>query len=291
MDTLDPRLLRISIDIGGKLKQYDQNFEIVAAGCKYANANQNECEVKLTNLDQATRDYLLTECSPFNKNRKRKTLIVEAGRVSTGYGLVFVGDMTNAIGSQPPDITVTLKAATSDYSKGKIVATSQPGTAPLFNIASRVASDLGLALNFQASPKMVSNYSYSGSAAKQVDHVGACGRINAYVDDGTLVLKDFNVPLSGRTRVVNIDTGMIGIPEFTEHGVKVRMLFDNRTVIGGGLMLTSKINPAVNGLYVIAKLGFELASRDTPFYYVAEAVRADGAVPVSTKRKSKAKPK
>jgi len=275
MLTLDPRLLRIGIEIDGQLKTYD-GLAMTVSGTKYANANQNECEVKITNLDKATRDYLLTETSPFNKNKKRKILTVEAGRVSTGYSLVFSGDITNAVGAQPPDITLTLKAAAGDFAKGEIIARSQPGTAPLENIATRVAKDLGLSLNFEAKPKQISNYTYTGSAVKQVEQLGAMGRVNAFIDDLALVVKDFNAPLAGRTRELSLDTGMIGIPEFTDQGIKVKMLFDNQTVLGGGLNITSKMNPAADGLYTVYKLTFELASRDTPFYYIAEATRAAG---------------
>lgn len=273
---LDPRLLRISVEINGQLKSYE-DLEMSASGTKYANANQNECEVKLTNLDKTTRDYLLTETSPFNKNKTRKLLRVEAGRVSTGYSLVFQGDITNAIGAQPPDITLALKAAAGDFAKGDIVARSQPGVVPMRNIAARIAQDLGLSLNFQASAKQISNFSHTGSAAKQVELLGQLGRVNAYVDDAALVVKDWNKPLADRVREVNLDTGMIGIPEFTETGIKVKLLFDNQTVLGGALRVTSRLNPAANGLYTVAKLGFELASRDTPFYYIAEATRSAGA--------------
>lgn len=269
---LDPRLLRIGIEVGGQLKLYE-GLAMTASGTKFANANQNECEVKITNLDQATRDYLLTETSPFNKNKKRKVLTVEAGRVSTGYSLVFSGDITNAVGAQPPDITITLKAATGDHAKGDIIATSQPGVAPLRNIAARVAQDMGLALDFQATPKQIANYTFTGSKVKQVEQLGVLGRVNAYIDDTTLVVKDFNAPLAKRTRELNLDTGMIGVPEFTEQGIKVKMLFDNQTVLGGGINITSRLNPAANGLFTVSKLGFELASRDTPFYYIAECAR------------------
>lgn len=276
MAELDPRLLRIGIEINGVLHQFE-GLDMTASGTKYANANQNECEVKITNLDKATRDFLLTETSPFNKNKRRKLLTVEAGRVSTGYALVFTGDITSAIGAQPPDIALTLKAMTGDYAKGVIIARSQPAVAPLRNIAAKVAGDLGLALRFEATPKQISNYTYTGSAVRQVEHLGRMGRVNAFIDDKTLVVKNFNTALVRTIRELNLDSGLIGIPEFTEQGVKVKMLFDNQTTLGSGLRVTSILNPAVNGLYTVYKLGFELASRDTPFYYIAECTRAAGA--------------
>jgi len=273
MSTLDPRIVLIGIEVNGVLKTYDDLY-VIASGTKYANANQNECEVKIANLDKATRDYLLTETSPFNKNRRRKLLRVEAGRRSTGTALVYQGDITSATGSQPPDIMLTLKSATGDYLKGDIVSRSSAGATPLRSLAQRIAADLRLSLQFEAKDKQIANYSFAGGALKQVDQLGVMGRVNAFVDDGKLIVKDYNVPLAGRTRVLNKDTGMIGIPEFTEYGVKVRMLFDNQTVIGGGLDIRSEMNPAADGLYTVSKLGFEIASRDVPFYYIAEATRA-----------------
>lgn len=283
MAELDPRLLRIGIEVNGQLKLYE-GLAMTASGTKYANANQNECEVKISNLDKATRDYLLTETSPFNKNKRRKLLTVEAGRKSTGYTLVFQGDITNATGGQPPDISLTLKAATGDYAKGNVIAQSMPGTAPLQNIASRVAQDLGLGLNFQAKAKQIANYTFTGAAIKQVEQLGAMGRVNAFVDDASLVVKEWNQPLQGRVREVNLDTGMIGIPEFTDQGIKVKILFDNQVVLGGGINVTSKLNPAANGLYTIYKLGFELASRDNSFYYICECTRADGVKPEAIRK-------
>ena len=52
------------------------------------------------------------------------------------------------------------------------------------------------------------------------------------------------------------------------------MLFDNQTVIGGAIELESDLYPLLNGRYVIYKLQFQLANRDTPFYLTAECRRA-----------------
>lgn len=271
-DRLDLRILRIGVEVDGRLKFYD-GLNLAASGTKYANANQNECDVKITNLDRATADYLLTETSPLNDNRTPKRLIVEAGRDSTGAATVFEGDITSAVGSQPPDITISIKAKTGNFQKGNIVGRSSAGKTPLSNIAQNVASDLGLKLDFQATDKQIANYSHSGAALKQVDKLGTTGAVSAYINNGTLVVKDINVALKGRTRVLNIDTGMIGIPEFTEQGIKAKMLFDNQTDLGYGLDITSIMLPAANGLYIVYKLAFDLTSRDTAFYLMAEATR------------------
>jgi hypothetical protein len=272
MTELDPRRVRISIEVNGVLNAYE-GLDMRASGTKYANANQNECEVVITNLDKETRDFLLTETSPFNANRTPKRFIVEAGRESYGLSRVYVGTIATVVPTQPPDIGLTFKALTANHKKSDVIARSQPGQVSLRRLAGQVADDLDLSLIFEADDKRVANYNFSGGALKQVDKLGEMGRVSAYVDDDRLIVKNANAPLANQIRLLNLDTGLIGIPEVTEHGVKVKFLFDNITTLGGALRLQSALYPTVNGDYQIYKLGFDLASRDLPFYWVAEAKR------------------
>ena len=57
------------------------------------------------------------------------------------------------------------------------------------------------------------------------------------------------------------------------NNLKVKFLLDNQTTLGSSLEIQSQQYPAANGTYVIYKLGFQIANRDTPFYYIAEAAR------------------
>lgn len=268
----DPRIVKVSIEVNGLLKTYD-GFSIYASGTKFANANQNECEIKIFNLDKATRDYILTETSPFNLNRTPKRAIVEAGRQSYGTTKIYSGNIVSSVASQPPDIGITLKCLTGNFLKGNIVARYHSAQTPLDVIAKQISSDLSTTLDFQAANKNVSNFNFSGSSLKQVDALNAMGDVNAFIDNDVLVVKNVNQPIPNRTRVLNMDSGMIGIPEITEQGLKVKFLLDNITTLGGMLRVQSVSNPATNGDYVIYKLGFEIASRDTPFYWIAEGKR------------------
>lgn len=269
---LDPRIVRVTIQVGSKLKTYD-GIAITANGTKYANSLQNECEITLTNLDRNTQDYILTETSPYNRNRSLKSVLVEAGRQSYGVAKIFRGNIVSSTLSQPPDIAVTLKCLTGNFLKGNILAQSFGQAATVKQISQQFAQNSGLALNFQATDKNVGNYAYNGSALKQVGQIGSLGGVDAYIDDDNFIVKNSFVPLTNTLRILNADTGMIGIPQFTEQGIRVKFLLDNRTTLGGSLQIESSIYPAINGRYVIYKLGFEIANRDTPFYYIAEASR------------------
>ena len=88
-----------------------------------------------------------------------------------------------------------------------------------------------------------------------------------------MVVKDINLPLPNFMRVLNLESGMVGKPEFTEQGCKVKFLIDPRTKLGGALKVISKTTPTANGVYIIYKLSFFVASRDVDFYYAAETTR------------------
>lgn len=271
-NALDPRIVKVSIEVNNQIKTYEGLF-ITATGTKYANPNQNEAEITIYNLDRTTQDYILTETSPYNFNRTPKIIRLEAGRVSYGTALIYSGNIVSSKPSQPPDIGVTMKCLTGNFYKGLMVSNGMAGAVPLSVIAGRVAQSINSTLIFQTTDKTIANYAYTGSALGQIEHLGSAGGINAFVDNASLILKTIGLPLNNTTRIINADTGMIGIPELTERGIKCKFLLDNRTTLGGGMTITSKIYPACNGTYVIYKLGFEVSNRDTPFYYIAEGLR------------------
>lgn len=272
MDNIDPRIVRVSVEVAGHTNIYE-DLKIIATGTRFADANQNQCEVTIFNMDQATRDYILTETSPFNKNRKRKRVTIEAGRLSYGTAVIYIGDIISATITQPPDIGLKMNALTGNFKKGDILGRGRGSKDSLSNISGGVARDNEVGLRFEATDKTIGNYQHNGSALSQIDTLGDCGDVDAYLDNNVLVVKDKRIPLKGTIRKLSINTGMIGIPELTEHGIKVSFFIDSTTTVGSGIEVESVENKSVNGLYVIYKLGFNIANRDIPFYYVAEAIR------------------
>lgn len=276
---LDLRLIRVGIEVDGRINWYASLMDgktamkIRVSGTKYANPLQNDCTVVITNLSHTTRDYIITQASPYNKSPTPKRLIVEVGRVSTGVMQLFIGDIISAEPSQPPDIALTIKALTQNAAAQVLSARSGGPATKLSVLSKSVADDLGLALDFQADEKNVANYQHSGAALKQVEKLQTAGGVSAYIDDGVLVVKNARLPLNGRARILSKTTGMIGIPKPDEKGLKVSMFIDADTVLGGGLILRSQINKAANGDYVITQLGFDAESHGPSFYYHALALR------------------
>ena len=277
MTVVDQRILRVGIEVSGEIRWYEgsggSGLAIKASGTKGATDTQNTADVTITNLSKAVRNYILTETSPFNKNRTPKKLIIEAGRVSTGTARLFVGNITKSSPTQPPDIGLNMTAQTGAFKKGDVVARSGAARENLSAIAGRVAGDLEANLTFEATDKQIANYSFSGATLRQVNALAEAGGVDAYLDDETLVVKDRGKPLRNRVKIIDNSTGMIGIPEASERGVSVRILFDLQTDLGGQIDLTSELNPALDGAYTIYKIDFDLASREAPWYLDIEASR------------------
>jgi len=276
---IDPRILRVGITINDELRVFE-DLAITAQGSKFASATQNETVIKIANLDKETRDFLATEGTPFNRIRqqKRQKIFLEAGRESTGVTMLFIGDITLVTITQPPDIWTTIKAVTSQYQKGDIITTSEGPLSTLSAISKKAADKLGLSHQFEATDKQISNYGYTGSATKQVDKIAELGDIDTFIDDDKLVVKNKGTPIKGDIRLISAETNMIGMPEFTDFGVKVKFLFDIHAKVGQQVKIKSEFYPAANGVYNIFKLNFDLSNRDTPFYYMAETLRPGGSV-------------
>jgi hypothetical protein len=273
MTTIDQRILRVGIEVSGQIRWYESPLAITAKGSKVVSDTKNTADVTITNLSKAVRNYILTETSPFNKNKTPKKLIIEAGRRSTGTARLFVGDIVSSSPTQPPDIGLNMKAETGAFKKGEIVARSGEAKEKLSAIAARVATDLDATLVFEAQDKFIANYSFSGASIRQVTALAEAGGVDAFQDDETLVVKDQGKPLKNRVKIIDNTTGMIGIPEATERGVSVQILFDLQTDLGGQIDLTSELNPALDGSYTIFKIDYDLASRDKPWYLNIEAER------------------
>lgn len=273
MPSFDDRLLQVELIYGDQQLTLSQDMAITVSGSKYVDPIQNECSITIANLMRTTRDQLATHLTPFDYSQVRKHVRVSAGRVSTGLSVLYVGDIVDCQPSQPPDIILTIKSKTAQFFKNDILAQSYAIVAPLSTITGDIAKSMQLGHQFEATDRNIRNYAYTGSKALQVDNVCRAGSIDAYIDDNKLVVKNKGQSLANMSHVLSAATGMVGIPEMTEYGVRVRCLFTANVQLGGELDLVSESNPSLNGKYTIYRTGFELASRDTAFYTIIEATR------------------
>lgn len=262
----DSRIVQVSILFpeGALLLE---GLSIYAIGQKFQGAAFNTCECRIYNLTKEQRNYILSRTSPLNNPRTPIPMVLSVGRESYGTFELFSGYIQKSSTTQPPDIGITLVALTNSFLVGTLLSETQPATTQLRIIAQSIADNNGLILNFLATDKQINNYCTSGCAAYQVDDINKMGGIVAGVEGGVLTVTDVGQPTNAGSRIISAATGMVGIPEFWENGVIVKMMIDNTVQLGNKITLQSMQVPAANGDYIVIAILYDVASRDQQFFY------------------------
>jgi hypothetical protein len=262
----DPRIVQVSIAFPeGALTL--EGLSIYATGQKFQAAAFNTCQCQIFNLTKEQRNYILSRTSPLNNPRTPIPMNLNVGRQSYGTFNLFSGYIQKSSATQPPDIGITLTALTSGFLIGALLSETQQATTQLSTIAQNIAANNGLSLNFLATDKQINNFSYVGSIAYQINSLNEMGGIIASVDNGILTVINAGQSINIGTRLINANNGMIGIPQFYENGVIVKMMIDKTVQLGDKVTIESKQLPAANGDYIIIAIIYEVASRDQQFYY------------------------
>ena len=272
VDQVDRRVIRVGIEIAGRINYYD-GLRVKASGTKYANPLQNDCTVTISGLSMAVRDRILTDTSPYNPSPTPRRLIIDAGRESYGTFRLFIGDITSAEPGPPPDVDLVIKAKTENAQAMNVAAVSFGATSQLSSIAQQTAKEIGVGLLFEAAEKSIANWSFTGPALKLVRRLEEMGNVRAFIDDDLLIVKDMGSVIRGAVRVLNLNSGLVGIPKATEKGLDVTFLIDRETRLGGMLRLDSRMNKVLNGDYSIDQLKFDVATHEDPFFYQAQCTR------------------
>lgn len=275
-DAFDDRLVSLTVQIENQTFTFDQEYYILASGTKYTDGNLGECAIRIDNISKQTRDFLVTKTSPWVTPRIYANIALAVGRKSTGTFVLFAGQASAANPTQPPNIGLTFTSLTMSALLGNIGTLNAGQTATLRSISQQIANSLpnpttgamGIPLDFQAtSNPNINNYSFSGPLIRQVEKLNEIAGVNAFIDNNVLIVKDNNAARTGTPHIISSQTGMIGVPEVNELGVKAQQLISNEIRVGDACTVQSAINAAANGTFIIYKLGFDIASRDTPFYW------------------------
>jgi hypothetical protein len=269
---MDKRLLKIDIEIGNEIRSYT-DLEISASGSKSSNEIPNEFTISITNLNENTRNQILTENNVLDRQIKNKKVYVYAGRESKGYSLVYSGVIRIVTVSQPPNIVLTMQTYTGELEKIQQSIRSGGETIRLSVLSQQIASGLGLNLIFEATDKNIGNYSYSGGKLNEIKKLNEAGNVSAYIDDTNLIVRNRNTALEGYEVSISQENGMIGTPSINERGVTVKTLFNNEIIIGSLLNVTSLLNPNATGTWLVNKITYDLQNRGQSFYMNIDTIR------------------
>lgn len=270
----DNRIIKVGIEIDGNILTFE-GLNIFARGTKWTSALMGACEIRIYNLTQEQRKFILTQASPIARPPALLTpinLTLDVGRESYGTFRLFEGQVFQGGVTQPPDIGIVLSSLTNNYQLSMTQNYTQSSIATLRTISQQVADAMNpkLTLEFRATDKQIENFSFTGSPQGMIDKLNQMGGVLAYIDNKNLVVINADEPRGDTVRLINQATGMVGIPQPTAGGCIVKMMIDNSIQIGGEVQVDSIINPGVNGNYIVRQMDFDIASRETPFWYTLQ---------------------
>lgn len=277
----DDRIIQVDIQFPDGALTFE-GLSIYITGQKFLSAMQNTCQCKILNLTKEQRNYILSRTSPLNINLTPVPMSIRVGRKSYGTFVLFNGYISMSKSTQPPDIGVILTSLTNNFEIGNILSDTQSVSTSMQTIAQNIANNNNLTLDFQATDKQISNFSYNGSVAYQVNELNDFGGIIAFLNNKVLTVLDAGKANNKGSRLVSVATGMVGIPEFTHAGIIVRMMIDNTVQLGNMITIQSEMLPAANADYIIQKITFDAASRDQQFYYILDCLAVSKSVLAGT---------
>lgn len=235
----------------------------------------SDAKISIANLSREDVEYLTTYTSPYVDQSKKKRINIFAGYESTGVGMIFSGDIYSALPEGLPDTWLNIEAKTEYFNQQNIITLSQ-GTMPVKSLASIIANQLDCALVWRSnSEKTIDSFNFAGAKAKLINRLNQVDNFYAYIDNGVLYCIDKNeqppeqnsaVKTKGTIKLINGDSGLIGLPQPDEYGVKIKILLDPAVNLGDWFKLESKRLPIVNGYYQVYEMTYDFATREPQYY-------------------------
>lgn len=190
----------------------------------------NNAEIIVYNLSQDTAQRVRKEFTG---------VILQAGYESGAFGQIFKGTIKQAkIGrDSQTDTYLAIYGADSDeqYNFGMVNQAIAAGTSPQDQI-NQIAQSMGAGVGtIQYDTALQSNIRGKvlyGMARTQLRNLARTGLAKWSIQQGNLTFQKLTGYLPGEAVVINSRTGMIGLPEQTEEGLKVRCLLNPKIVVG-----------------------------------------------------------
>lgn len=282
---LKDRILKVTFTMpDGSVTVLDQSLQLRIKINKAALTLQNRASIDVTGLTTQLRESLLSQFTLWNKrlidtgNLTRPVWVdvkIEAGYVIDGVdqsSVVFIGQVASTeITSPPPDISVRISCYSRQVDKTSFITSPAPSNISFANYVAWAAKQMDLGTNFICDTSyndvILTNPARSAltRSALLID-IQSQYRPNvaAFIDDNFLIVKDIDKIIN--PKVVPLVDELIGIPSWNAWGIEFTTFMNGAIKLANGVQVKSKMNPSLNGQYVLMQLEYDLCSRDKPFY-------------------------
>lgn len=279
------RILKVTFSLQNGDVVLDETIEMRVRVRKMALAIQNKCSIEVSNLSGTLRETLLSQ---FTQWRYRNVVAgladpnyvnvkVEAGhRSSSGDATttIFEGQVVTATPvSAPPTIGIRLDCFSRQIDKTAFVTEPAPTSGTFKSYVEWAGKQMGVAQTIcdtsYDNTVLTNQFATANRVSSLIIQIQDVFKpaVAAFVDSNTLIVRDLNKVISA-AQIVSVNE-FIGTPLWTDWGVEFECLMNPAISLVNAATVTSKMNPSLNGTYVVYDVTYDLTSRDTPFYMKA----------------------
>lgn len=214
------------------------------------------CRARVFGVDQLTMDRL-TVINYQNLDFYRNTMLVEATDDDGQYTVIFHGEIYIA---QPdytgaPDVAFVAEARSGLIGSLSVASpNSYPGAQRVSAIMSRLARELGVALEDNGVTSTVTDMYLAGSPLTKVQALSEAARIQYWFapEQGVLAIAPAGIPRRGNRVTYNMNTGLVGWPTKTHVGVAFTALFNPAAFHGCPILLETDVTACHGEWYIIS---------------------------------------
>lgn len=197
----------------------------------------------------------------------------------TGKSLAFMGNIVTSVPNYnaAPDVTLEIEAMAGYYAKLLAVPPyTFKGSIPVSSILQEICQKARFVFVNEGETKSVLNPYLKGSPIQKIITLANNYNLNIVVSGETVTLK----PSQGDRQVVSVlnkDSGMIGYPDFTANGIRVKSEY-LPTVNVGDLIKVESIVPKATGLWSVISVNHSLGAHmdNAPWFTTIEANYPEG---------------
>ena len=243
-------------------------------------------------------DKLISFASADTVLEERKIIKVEAGYEGTKQALIIDGSVMSAIPTAPPDIWLKCEIVNGYELQDKYITLSIAKGLTLQEYVEFIAKEIGVDLlvriqNKNYLSKKMSGGSFAGNQNQLVatiseefgvvkeDDKDKCGKIIAYVDNGTLIVDYYDLDKRDERLndpiLISKDTGMVCLPEMSlaGHFANITTILKPDVYVGDVIQLKSEQLKSANGLYFVQGITYTGEFRGTSWYSTFSCWRID----------------
>lgn len=231
----------------------------------------NSAEIRVYNLTQDTMAQITKEFTQ---------VLLQAG-YEDNYGLIFSGNIKQVkLGREgATDNYLDIAAGDGDdaYNFAIVNTTLAAGSTPSEQVLAslRAMQRLGVGAGYIGETKQATlprGKVMFGMARDYVRNVAESSNAAWSIQDGKLQILQRTALLPGEAVVLNSRTGLVGVPEETNDGLKVQCLLNPKIRIGGIVQITDGLN---QGIYTAIATEHSGDNRGQEWYTTIDALNVD----------------